>query len=296
MKFNRSKTKKLGQIGSRKPKRRTLLRLNAQAHDIARIRKRLISILLVLVGLASAVILIWLGIQFLSRAFFSRNDLFRITESHIECSGDVITQAHVMDYVEMSVWSNLFDVNIGRLRDHLLATVPLLKDVEITRRLPGALTISVIERVPVARLNMESYYLTVDRDGYVLGLSSGSRMLPVVNGHCMPGLRPGVFLGGTAVMNAIDVLDVCETTPIGNVLTIESLDVRDRESLEFRLIGGEQVKLAWEHMEDRSSLSRECLEEKLGRLVNCLSESKDRGKRIQSIDMTLDNNFPAQYN
>jgi len=293
--FDDLKDKTRRKRGGREKHQPSILRFNARLRDLRNIRRRCIRTLVALVGIVSALILLWLGLQVVGHTLFSRNDLFRITEYKIECSGNMIKPSNVKEFPGLSSCSNLFAFNIGAVREDWLKRIPRLKSVEISRRLPGVLTIRLSERMPAARLSMESYYLTVDGEGYVLGPSYGSRTLPVINGHCMPGIKPGVFLGGTSVMYALDVLDVCATTPVGQSLAIVGFDVRNRESLEFSLIGGEKVTLAWKHMGERSSVSHECLEKKLGRLVECLQRSATVGKRVSSIDMTLDNNFPATY-
>jgi len=255
-------------------------------------------ILVMLISLLSVAVVLWVGMHILDRFLLRQNDLFRIRDFKIECIGEVITSRHVMDYAQLAGCSNLFALNISEKRDYLLKTVPRVKAVEIARRLPGELVIKVRERISMARLEMDGYYLTVDRDGYVLGASSaGSPHLPVVSGHCMPGIRPGTRLGGTPVMNALEVFDVCETTQIRNLLKVIRIDVRNRESVELNLVDGERVSLAWQHMGTQDSFSREHLEQKLVKLAEILKAAAARGKHVVGIDMTLENNFPTpEYN
>lgn len=291
--FGDSKTRTRRRRNIQEEPRPSFLRVNTSLRDRRGVRTRVMRVLLVLVGLVVAGTLVRFGTRLTGRALLSQNDLFRITEYRIKCCGDVIKPGHVMEYASLNTCSNLFAVNIETVRERLLSTVPRVKDVEISRILPGVLAIEVWERTPMARLRMDGYYMTVDRDGYVLGPSSGSRPLPVIAGHCMAGLKPGVFLGGTPVINALEVLDVCETTPIGQVVGIASCDVGDSAALELRLIDGARVKLAWEDMDEQSASSRKHLERKLVKLADNLKEAAARGERIIEIDMTVDKNFPA---
>lgn len=273
----------------------SILRVSTRGFDPRRISWRLIGMVAVVgIGFIAAVVLFWLGLQGLGRMLFTRNDLFCIRDIKIECSGEVITPRHVMDYAELAGCSNLFAVNIGEMRRKLLEQ-PRLKTVEITRCLPGTLIIRARERVSLARLEMSGYTMTVDREGCVLGVAaSGLRHLPVITGHGMPGLKPGVRLGGTAAMNALDVLNACESTPVGQVVKITRLDVRNPEALDILLADGENVRLAWSHMGERSALARENLDQKLGKLAETLKAADLRGKRLKFLDMTVENNFPAQ--
>lgn len=256
--------------------------------------RRMIMAAIMLSSLTACGILVWVGTQSLGRLLFRQNDLFRIRDIKIECNGDIITPKHIMEYASLSEMKHLFAANIAEIREQLLMKVPRLKSVEIKRHLPGELIIRVRERVSMAQLEMNHYYLALDREGYVLGKAVGLKNLPVLVGYDLPGIRPGVQLSAAGIRNALEVLDVCQTTPIGLMVRIASIDVRNAQALELRLTNGERVPFAWNHMGEPSSLSREQLEQKLARLAENLKSAAQRSKRIAWIDMTLENNFPAQ--
>ena len=256
--------------------------------------RRLIMATIMLSGLTACGILIWVGTLSLGRLLFRQNDLFRIRDIKIECNGDIITPKHIIEYARLSEMKHLFAANIEEIRDQLLMKVPRLKAVEIKRRLPGELIIRVRERVPMAQLKVNHYYLTLDCEGYVLGKMTGSKTIPILVGYKLPGIRPGVQLSAVGVRNALEVLDVCQTTPIGQRVRIVSIDVRNAQALDLRLANGERVMLAWTNMGDLSSLARQHLEQKLARLAESLKSAAHRSKRIAWIDMTLENNFPAK--
>ena len=256
--------------------------------------RRLIMATIMLSGLTACGILIWVGTLSLGRLLFRQNDLFRIRDIKIECNGDIITPKHIIEYARLSEMKHLFAANIEEIRDQLLMKVPRLKAVEIKRRLPGELIIRVRERVPMAQLKVNHYYLTLDCEGYVLGKMTGSKTIPILVGYKLPGIRPGVQLSAVGVRNALEVLDVCQTTPIGQRVRIVSIDVRNAKALNLRLANGERVMLAWTNMGDLSSLARQHLEQKLARLAESLKSAAHRSKRIAWIDMTLENNFPAK--
>lgn len=272
-------------------------RLRFSAREPAGIKKwghRLIMVLLCLSVLAACVILVWAATQFLGRLLFQHNDLFRVRDVKVECNGDIITPKHIMEYARLAEMQFLFADNIANIREKLLQKVPRLKSVEIKRRLPGELIIRVRERVSMAQLQVNRYYLTLDREGYVLGPMPGSKALPIIAGYDLPGIRPGVQLSAAGIRNALEVIDVCQTTPIGQRVRIVSIDVRNAQALELRLANGERVRLAWSHMGETSSLARAQLEQKLSRLAESLKSAAQRSKRIVEIDMTFENNFPAK--
>ncbi|MDD5678427.1 MAG: FtsQ-type POTRA domain-containing protein [Kiritimatiellae bacterium] len=256
--------------------------------------RRMIMAVIVLSSLTACGVLIWVGTQSLGRLLFWQNDLFRVRDIKIECKGDIITPKHIMEYARLSEMKYLFAANIGEIRDQLLLQVPRLKTVEIKRRLPGELIICVRERASMAQLAAGHNYLTLDREGYVLGKAAGSKSMPILVGYDLPGIRPGVQLSAAGVRNALEIVDVCQTTPIGQQVRIASIDVRNAQALELRLADGERVLLAWTHMGEPSSLAHQHLEQKLVRLAESLKSAAHRNRRIAWIDMTLENNFPAQ--
>ncbi len=294
--FRRSKARRGGRRSDALFAERREQRLSVQARvsTQAAIRWRWFGgALVILVSGLSLAAVCWVGLQYLDRWLFQRNDLFRIRDFKIACLGEVITPKHIMDYAELAGCSNLFAFNIAGKREHLLKTVPRVKEIRIARRLPGELVIEVQERVSIARLEMPGYYLTVDREGYVLGSAAGAPHLPAITGHAMPGIRPGMRLAGTAVMQALDVLEVCASTQLREQLKVRSIDVRNREAVELGLEDGARVSLAWQQMGARNSLALEHLERKLRKLAEILKSAAAQGKRVAKLDMTLENNFPA---
>jgi len=245
-------------------------------------------------GLASCGILAWLGAQSIGRYLFFQNDIFRLRAVKIECDGEVVTPKHISEYLELNTCSNLFAFNMTKERAALLKKVPRIKDAEFSRCLPGELTVVIHERLPVARLDMGAYYLTIDREGRVLGTSSGSKNLAVISGHRLAGLRPGIQLDEKKTVHALEVLAVCDTTPAGNYVKIKNIDVSRADALELTLADGEKVKLSWTDMDRPSNFARDSLERKLTRLAESLQSAAARGKKIAFIDMTVENNFPAQ--
>ena len=252
-------------------------------------------LLISLAGAVSVGILAWHGARSITQYLFFQNDIFRLRNCKIVCDGEVITPKYIHDEcLKLNSYSNIFAFNMAEGRAELLNKVPRIKSAEFTRRLPGELSITIHERLPVARLQMNAYYLMVDREGYILGTSSGSKNLPIIFGHELAGLRPGVQLEEQKIMNALDVLMICDTTPAGNYVKVKSIDVSNADVLELALADGEKVKLTWAGMNQEATVSRDSLENKLTRLAESLRSAATRGKKIASIDMTVENNFPAQ--
>jgi len=251
-------------------------------------------LLITLAGTISVGILAWQGARSISQYLFFQNDIFRLRNFKIVCDGEVVTPKRIVEYLELNGCSNIFAFNMAEKHAMLLNKVPRIKSAEFARRLPGELIVTIHERLPLARLQMNTYYLTIDREGYILGTSSASKNLPVIFGHELSGLRPGIRLGERKITRALDVLTVCNTTPAGNYVKVKSIDISKTDLLELALADGEYVKLSWADMDQEFPASKDSLENKLTRLAESLRSAGARGKKIASIDMTVENNFPAQ--
>lgn len=241
---------------------------------------------LVLLGLVLAGFT-WFGIvgaRHLRGLLFSENGRFVIRNLDLVSDGK-LDPRHLREYAHVSEGMNLFAVDLRKVRQDL-ESVPIVDSVAVTRRLPDTLIVRVKERVAAARLGEDTagYALALDRDGYVLGPSSSARHLPAISGYRARELRPGSRVGDRSVRGALHVLELCDLPKLSRLLRVKSIDVSHPDFLDVRLVRGERVLL-----------SHEGVEVKLERLCDIIRHTADAGQAIASIDMTVDRNFPIQY-
>jgi cell division septal protein FtsQ len=117
---------------------------------------------------------------------FSRIYLFLITwekliidEVEIICQKQEI-RSDLQHYIGKRYLGNILLLNIGSLRE-LLATHTWIEDVHIRKIFPSTIRIEALERIPIAVLEKEDYYL-IDKDGVHLQKISPSTRpdLPVL--------------------------------------------------------------------------------------------------------------------
>ncbi len=249
-------------------------------------RHRMGSIVMVTVILVGVIWLSMMGVQALGKILFTENKQFQIEKLVFETDANgKLKESHIREYAGLSEGINLFAVDIDKIR-MALESVPLVNTVEVRRDLPGTLIVRVTERTPLARLGRRasSFPLAVDAEGYVLGPSSYSTSLPVINGLQERGLKPGSQLTKPEVRDALDVLDTCDTTRLGQLLKVQVIEVGRPEYLDMRLVGGERILLG-----------REKLDWRLRQVAAILQTSGEDGRRIAVIDGTGENIFPVQY-
>jgi hypothetical protein len=252
--------------------------------------------LAVVVGVVS---LAWMGVTYIGRQLFSANPVYTISQFLVEGDGDVAYHFfHEMKHIQEG--SNLFGFDIEALREEFLKSrlASKYKAVQITRELPGTLRIHVTERVPVACLPGGG--LVADAEGFVFGLK-GRQALPQIAGYSEP-LQPGDRLKGNA-RDAVVLLDLCERTGLSRELAITGIDVaggfRGREDdLRIHLLDRVEADLGWPRGETPSPASLEDLRGRMQFLVRVLAHGRVTGKRIKTVNLTLEsysNNCPVTY-
>lgn len=243
---------------------------------------------LLLGALAAAAWLVWET----GALLFWENPRYAIRKLVIRIDGPSLTPPLIRSYTQLGEGTNLFAFPLARAQD-ALERVPEVKSAVLQRILPDSVVIDVVERVPLARLGRwES--LGVDREGRVFSLRSGGAELPVISGGGERRPRPGSRVGQGA-LNALEVVEVCKRSRIGEKARLASIDVSSRDYLELYLAAGERAKLAWKGMGTGTPESRQCLEKKLEQLAQALRLSEERGRKLVRIDLTFDDPYvPAQ--
>ena len=273
-------------FGSRRENRRnSILMVSARLSDQRKERAhRVGAVLLVTVVLAGIVWVVLLGTKIIGQALFSENDRFVIRHLNIRSDGKLQPE-HIREYAHIDEGMNLFAVDLKQVRDDLVS-VPIVSAVSVRRELPDTLEITVSERIPAARLGEEStgYPLAVDRGGFVLGPTSTSQQLPSITGLQEKGLRPGAQVGDASVKNALHILELCDSPSFSRFLKVRNVDISHSEYLEVYLLRGERILL-----------SRENVDVKLAKLCEIMKHTADMGQAIAAIDMTVEKNFPVQY-
>lgn len=220
------------------------------------------------------------------RAVFADNPRYAIQSFDIRSDGR-LTADLIRRYAGLEEGMNLFAVDLRALREGLMS-IPAVREATVERRPPGTLAIRISERIPLARVaagdgGME---LAVDREGVLLGPSYASPHLPRIAGAGLSTLRPGDRIAREDLLDAVRLLDVCDSTRLGQIVRITSVRLMDRDSLILELAEG-----------DRVLFPRGQMDQKLRRLAAILQSIRDSGRRAPGrrleIDMTPDANHPV---
>ena len=229
--------------------------------------------------------LIWLGslgVDYFTRVVFTENRLFVVRHFDLASDGK-LRPRHLQDYAELDKVRNLFAADLGKIR-YSLERVPVIKEVQVRRILPSTLQVRVVERIPIVRIDGGNQLeMTMDNDGYVVGMSSTQMHVPIITGIPTRGLRPGSQVPTPIVRTALRVVELCDTTRYGEMIDPQILDVSNPDRLVLRLAGDVEVLMPTQN-----------LETSLRRLADVLQKARERGESLKRIDVTADRNVVVE--
>jgi cell division septal protein FtsQ len=252
------------------------------------------AITIILLAFGTALIGICMTFHAIGGMLFWNNRFFTLCDIEVEGCGVEVSQSDILGFLPLRVGDNLFAAGLSDARQTLLTKIPKLKDVGLSRRLPGRLLVRVREREAIANLKMNGYSMAVDSDGRVMGMTGVKRRLPLITEHGVVLARPGTDINDLRVMQALAVLGTCRKMQIErgvNNINIRRVDLGTSKELNLLLDDQSEVRWSWRAMEDvYSDVSLLNLEKKLSQLADI----KHQGRVFNVLDMTLDNNFPAR--
>jgi len=154
------------------------------------------------VGLAHAA---WYGMPWTLRAI-KAHPYFAV--HRVEVTGNRrLERAEVLEWAGVAEGMSIWDAAPGPVRERLLHH-PWVQRARVQREFPARVMVSVLERRPVALVQLDqSYY--VDRSGHILGAlrDDDSRDFPIITGVGSPDSRDYLLSG---VHRALQVLRWCE--------------------------------------------------------------------------------------
>ena len=169
--------------------------------------------------------------------------------------------------------ANLAEIDFAALRDKLLSRVPNIRDIAIERRMPNRVTIEVKEREPIARVvgaakNSPSG-LMVDAEGMIFRFARSAAAFPVVRAADDMKAAPGERLTGRSAA-ALRLLEVA-AQPEFLSLNVQEANAAFKDYVLVTLGNYSRAKVAWDHMDEDTHVSRESLRRQLKRLAQALA-------------------------
>lgn len=271
--------------GSARRRRRGWSRLfgrNAGRAAWSQGQRRLLRACLALLCLA----LTGFGVQRGVRYYLLESGIFTLRKIDIE-TGDTLTPQRVLEYLAITNGMPLFALDLARSQRDFLRDAPTIQTLTIRRRLPDAISIRVVERVPLARFARRS--LAVDAEGCVFVSYRGIELLPSICGYEAMEIAPGMRVAGMALA-AVELLEQLRTANLP--LAVVDVDVASEDYLHCTMSDQRRVKLAWKGMGARDARSRRWLLAQLRGLAQAMNS--ERGRTRGRWDATVPGRAYAQ--
>ena len=169
---------------------------------------------------------------------------------------------------------NLARIDFRRKRDEIMAKIPNIRALTVTRHLPDRVDIVFEEREPVARLNVlddrgvarrTPTGRVVDAEGVVFERQAGTQMMPTIFERDGSHTKPGQRLTGRALAT-LRLLEYCRDGEAAE-LGIQRVDATRPDCL-FAILGNySQLNIAWTGMDSPTAETRAAMEKQLMHLV-----------------------------
>ena len=241
--------------------------------------KRSLSIMVLLVALISILFLTFKGFGWVHDQFYAENPRYEIQHLIIESNGSSCSMNNIREWSGLSEGMNLFSFTLDEIEARLLP-VSNIESVYLERELPNTFIIQVKERHPVARLSQKKgvrYPYLIDRFGVVMPYRTSALSLPFIVGF-KEEFRPGMRLSHPDISHALEIISLCDQSAhYSELIEINQIDLTYRDYLKLLINRETQVRLP-----------RYRIQRKLQDMAAVIQIERGKGKRIKSIDLTVD--------
>jgi cell division protein FtsQ len=220
----------------------------------------------------------WGGWALFKHYYFRSKELFALRDVRTGVTiitGKTLTPDLVCEVLGLREGVNLFSVAIEQKRRELLEQAPNIREISIVRRMPDKMTITIIEREPIARVGSNGR--VGDEEGVVFIRYAGTGGLPMIKGaDGFEQLKPGDRLRGN---------DMAAVRLVNNALRPDcrlrllALDTTKEDYLLLTFSDHRQAKFAWGGMGDCERNTDVRMQRQFDRLAQAM-ESKIGQSRL----------------
>ncbi len=287
---------------NRRHRRQQVLDVKLRSDHVRALRARGLAVMVgVLCGTLFTVYVLWRSGEWLLNRLVYENETFAIQQIYIESDG-VYSRDQLRRWSDIRAGQNLFRLDLSRVK-RSLELVPNIESVSVERVLPRTLRLRVMERKPVARVNLpwltptgalEMQAWLLDGRGVVMlpvprhqrstPATESYDALPVLTGVQATELRLGAPVQSQRVLDALRLIGEFARSPMAGVARLQCVDVSDPRVLVALTAEGTSATLRPVPMEQQLRRWREIHD--LGRRLN---------KSILSLELAVSNNVPVRW-
>jgi hypothetical protein len=288
-------------IKNRRLGRVQVLDVKVRSSRVIAARTRLFSVALgVVFGTVFGLYLLWRTCEWALNQLVYENRSFAIQKVEIQTDG-VISPEQIRRWSAIKANENLLALDLARVKRDL-ELVPMIRAVSVERILPSTVRIRVVEREPVAQINIprsrpdggiEMVVFQVDPEGYVMvpldprqravPLSETDDSLPVISGINLTEVQPGRKIDSPQMQAALRLIADFESSPMAGLVDLKRIALSSPGVLLATTAQGSEVTFGLAHFERQ-----------LLRWHRIHEECVRYNKSIVSLDLAVNENTPLQ--
>ncbi len=289
-------------IRNRRLGREHVLDVKLRSSQVRAVRARMAAVALGVVFVAvSGIYLLWRGGEWMLDCLVYENNTFSLRRMDVQTDG-VIAVDQLQRWAGVRAGQNLLALDLARVKRDL-ELVPWVQAASVERILPHTLRLRIIEREPLAQINLPRpapngrlelapFYL--DSEGYaMLPLQAIERsaptaqnpdQFPVISGLLGTEVQIGRRVESPQAQAALQLLAAFEHSPMEGLLDIKRVDVASPEVLLVTTSQGSEITLPLTDSERQLRRWQAVFE--LGHRLN---------KVVATLDLAVTNNVPVTW-
>jgi cell division protein FtsQ len=246
--------------------------------------------------------LAWRAGEWTLNALLYENKAFAIQEIDVQTDG-VIAPDQIRRWTGVRPGQNVFALDLTGVRRNL-EMVSMVQTVSLEKILPRTLRIRVVEREPLAQLNIAKprspggfelvpFYL--DADAYVISPLSSPQcsasavnqpndQLPVILGLNANEVQPGRRIESTQARAALQLIQAFARSPMQSLVDLSTIDVSMSDVLVVKTGQGSEITFG---LSD--------IDQQLLRWQAVFGAAQGMNKSIATLDLAVSNNIPATW-
>lgn len=280
---------------TRQRRQQHLLDVKVRARRASHHRNRRLLVASSKVALVLALIAgVYFGVRLgLSRFFFDNPD-YRLSTIAIQTDG-TLQRDQILKNAGLAEGLNIFSVNLAQVHDHL-QQLPQVDEVQVERKMPNEIDITISERKPIAWITSEKAIadpfaseaaFLVDARGILMKekkLLPEYLALPLITGCSSESLVPGETINSFEAKAALELLRLTTTSFMQTRFQIREVDVSKGYCLLVTDKNHTQVMFGFDE-----------LDRQMQRLEQFLVYSDDVQRPIETVNLLVARNIPVTF-
>ena len=256
--------------------------------------RRILIVVSKFVLLVSGVAGLYLGGQIAAKRFFFENPDYRVTMIDARTDG-TLPRDQILAAAGLNEGENIFRVNLARVHDRL-QQLPQVEDVQVIRKLPGEVDITIAERKPVAWITSDKQVadpfasdaaFLVDARGILMKekkLLPEYLGLPLILGCTGESLEAGSVVESAEAKAALELLSLSNRSFMQTRFQIREIDLSKGYCL-----------VVTDKNHSRVTFGFEDLKTQVERLEKFLVYCDDSKQELATVNLMVQRNIPVTF-